>query len=495
MSRDVSPIECPKCGTKLSDYERRRRSVWQWALFHKSRKYQCEHCGKKTFIFNYHTYLAKQETSTTQNQIEDLPIGNETISGQRTETKAKPIPEGIPDHRKARIPSTSIAKESDHTPQNTPLEKTFISGINTYLNIPIPSIKIFIDEQQMLRSNTVQEDPPETTTSRPGKITSNCQEVHARLKLPNHFIQYRNTTTVEDEIEEAKKVYLELQESFHWSMSNFHKSQHLKLGLIRESVRQLIESMLRNPDAIFLLSRLKGTDTFIYEHCINTSILAVLFGRHMGLTVQELDTLALGALLLDIGKSKLPKALLEKPTKLTAAEIKLIQKHVQFSLDIINTTDIDKEILNIVGNHHKRLDGQGYPKHQFDANVSVFAKMASIADAYDAMTHVRPYRKALPAQKAIDILHQQRSQQFHAELVDEFTHCIGAYPTGSMVILNTGQAGIVISQNETHYLQPRVLIVSDSTNRNNTVITPFTCDLEKESLGENGKPVFIKAAA
>ena len=112
--------------------------------------------------------------------------------------------------------------------------------------------------------------------------------------------------------------------------------------------------------------------------------------------------------------------------------------------------------------------------------------------ANDAMTHNRPYRKALPVRKAMDVLHKQRGRRYQPELVDEFAYCLGDYPTGSMVVLNTGQAGIVISQNENSRLQPKVLIFRDGVGNN--VITPFTCDLEEESTGEDGESVFIKAA-
>ena len=309
----------------------------------------------------------------------------------------------------------------------------------------------------------------------------------------NRFVIYQKTTTVEDEIEEANKIHLELQESIDWSMDNFRNSGNFKLGLIKESTRKLVESMLRNPDAVFLLSKIKDTAAVAYTHCIDASILAVLFGRHLGLTKQELNTFALGVLLLDIGKSQVPEAVLEKQKKLASAEIMQIQKHVGYSLDILNTTHVDEEILSIVENHHERFDGQGYPQRKLETNISVFARMASIVDAYDSMTHNRPYRKALTARKALNALHQQRGQQFQAELVDEFTHCLGAYPTGSSVMLNTGQAGIVISQNEMSRLQPKVLIFRDSAK--DKAIAPFMQDLERDSLRNDGKPIFIKAAA
>ena len=488
MSKAETLVHCPKCGITLNEYERRHRSVLQWALFPNSRKYQCTHCGKKTFIFNFNTYLANGlASSADQDRVRDQQKVYETTAKRQTKTSNATSPgkaRSLPDvHRSlthpVQLPSPSKTDEDATNKKDTRLETTFISHINPYLNNLSASKSTLADNQQRGRTTTPEQ---RTELINPASIanTSRCQEIHALLNFPNPFVKYPTTNTVEDEIEEAKKIHLELQESLSWSMDNFQKTQCLKLGLIRESIRTLVESMLRNPDAIFLLSRLKDSDAFQYAHCVDASILAILFGRHMGLTKQELNTFALGVLLLDIGKSRLPNALLEKQKKLLPAEIILIQKHVQFSLDILKTTDIDEEILAIVENHHERFDGQGYPQCKPETDISVFTKMASIVDAYDAMTHHRPYRRALPVRTAIDILHQQRGTKFQAELVDEFSCSLGAYPTGSTVMLNTGQEGIVISQNEASRLQPKILVFRDSVK--NRAITPFTQDLERESL-------------
>jgi len=483
VSGAISRIDCPKCRMKLNQYERRPRSLWQWALFRNSRKYQCENCGKKTFIADFNTYLSKANL-TSSKPAEDQQIACETNSEQLTETKSHSF------QTKPRIRPTLNRGAPNIT--DTRLEQSLITHINNYLDFS-PSSNTTTAGSIQIESIITPEDQLEAINPVQTESTSHCHKVHSLLNLPNRFVIYQKTTTVEDEIGEANKVHLELQESIDWSMDNFRNSGNFKLGLIKESTRKLVESMLRNPDAVLLLSKIKDTAVVAYTHCIDASILAVLFGRHLGLTKQELNTFALGVLLLDIGKSQIPEAVLEKQKKLAPAEVMQIQKHVSYSLDILNTTHVDEEVLSIVENHHERFDGQGYPHRKLETNISVFAKMASIVDAYDAMTHNRPYRKALTARKAINTLLQQRDQQFQAELVDEFAHCLGAYPTGSSVMLNTGQAGIVVSQNEVSRLQPKVLIFRDSAK--DKAITPFMQDLQRNSLRNNGKPIYIKAAA
>ncbi len=497
MSEARSHIACPKCGIQLNDYERRHRAVWQWALFPNSRSYQCEHCGKKTFIFNSNKYLAKNPSAPTGLEAEPR-LASETASEQGIESKVF-TPKKEPDSRQKsqHYPPDTLspfkASGSLHTAEDTQKEKSFITSINTFWSASTALETSLVDNKA-----AAQEDQIGPVNPAPTKNTSQCQKVHALLNFPNQYVDYQNTLTIEDEIEDAKKIHQELQDSISWSLDNFKNSQHLKLGLIRESTRKLVECILRNSDALFLLSRLRDSSSHASTDCIDAAILAALFGRHMGLTKQELNTLALGVLLRDIGKSKVPSAVIKKQSTLAPAEIKLIQKHVQFSLNILSTADgVDTEILAIIESHHERFDGKGYPQNRPEAEVSVFAKMASIVDAYDAMTHNRPYRKALPVRKAMNVLHQQRGRRYQPELVDEFAYCLGDYPTGSMVVLNTGQAGIVISQNEISRLQPKVLIFRDGVGDDgvgDNVITPFTCDLEKESTGEGGESVFIKAA-
>jgi len=491
MSEVGSRIACPKCGIQLNDYERRHRAVWQWALFPNSRSYQCEHCGKKTFIFNANKYLAKNPTASTGLEVEPQ-LASETVSEQGIQSKIFTPKKEADSQQKSQnhlldTRAPSKVSGSFHAAEDTQKEKSFITSINSFLRASTSSETSLVDNQA-----ATQEDQIEPVDPAPAKETSQCQKVHALLNFPSQYINYQNTLTIEDEIEEAKKIHQELQDSISWSLDNFNNSQHLKLGLIRESTRKLVECMLRNSDALFLLSKLRDSSSYASTDCIDAAILAALFGRHMGLTKQELNRLALGVLLRDIGKSKVPRAVIEKQSKLAPAEIKLIQKHVEFSLNILSTANVDTDILTIIENHHERFDGKGYPQNRPEAEVSVFAKMASIVDAYDAMTHNRPYRKALTVREAMNILHKQRGRHYQPELVDEFACCLGAYPTGSMVVLNTGQAGIVISQNEVSRLQPKVLIFRDSVG--NDAITPFTCDLEKESTGEDGEPVFIKAA-
>lgn len=427
------------------------------------------------FLLQGFTIATDEEIKQIQSCCEfifiDAGQGGQSVGSANTSSGQD---SGVEITKSTLVSSSQMSEPGENTspnlsPNNTPARASD-SGVISKVN----SVQL---------TNKVDQLPEKKDTRR---------EVHALLNLPSRFVEYHNTTTIEEEIDKAKEVQVELQASIRTSMDKFHKSRDLELGPIQESTGELVDSMIRNPDAAFLLSQLKEMDSYTYTHSVDASILAILFGRHMGLTVAELNTLALGVLFLDIGKTRLPKAMLEKRSKLVPAEIMLLRKHVQFSLVILSAAGINKDALIIVANHHERFDGRGYPKRKKEAEIPVFAKMATIVDFYDAITHNRPYRKALPTGRAINALYERRGLQFQAELIEEFIQCLGVYPTGSLVLLSTGEAGIVISQNQVRRLRPKVLIVRDELKEE--VITPFTRDLDIDQLDSDGKRVYIQTA-
>jgi len=222
-------------------------------------------------------------------------------------------------------------------------------------------------------------------------------------------------------------------------------------------------------------------------------VLAIMFGRHLGLTEAELNKLALGVLLLDIGKLKLPSALLDKKGKLLLPEIRVLRKHADFSVKMLQETPgIDPEVLSVVAYHHERVDGRGYPHGMKGQEIPVYARIAAIVDFYDAYTHLRPYRPAHTSSQAINALYNGSGSQFQPELVEEFIQCLGVYPTGSLVLLSSGEVGIVIEQNPLRRLRPQVLLVRDSEK--NEIDLPYNCDLELELFDKNGKKLFIESS-
>lgn len=334
-----------------------------------------------------------------------------------------------------------------------------------------------------------------TPKKRPASEAAKARSVHDAIGLPNDFVDYEITAPVEQELEVAREVQTELETSLDEALEAYADSTSHQLDVeeVKEATGHLVQSMIRNPDASFLLARLKSQDSYSYTHSIEASVLAVMFGRHLGLTEEELNKLALGVLLLDIGKLKLPRALLGKKSSLQAAEALVLKKHVDFSVQLLTeTAGIDPEVLSIVAYHHERFDGKGYPNGMKGQEIPVYARIASIVDFYDAYTHTRPYRPAHSTSEALNALNNASGKRFQPELVEEFIQCLGVYPTGSLVLLSSGEVAIVIEQNPLRRLRPVVLIVRDAAK--NEIEMPYNCDLETELIDKSGNKLFIEAS-
>ncbi len=235
---------------------------------------------------------------------------------------------------------------------------------------------------------------------------------------------------------------------------------------VKEAVTSMTVSVVRNPDAMMLLSRLKQQSEHSLDRALGVSIYMITFGRFLSLPREQLDLLGMLGLLQDVGKVKLPARLLDKEGSLTAEEMETCKGHVAHSVAILKaTTGIPPELPGLAALHHERYDGSGYP-HGLRANqIGLFGGIAALIDCFDAITQQRPYGDAVAPSNALDMLYKSRDVHFDGPLVEQFIQCIGIYPVGALVELYTGEIGIVIAQNPTMRLMPRVLAVLDSVKR------------------------------
>jgi HD-GYP domain-containing protein (c-di-GMP phosphodiesterase class II) len=232
---------------------------------------------------------------------------------------------------------------------------------------------------------------------------------------------------------------------------------------VKESVTRLTDSVVRNPDAMVLVTRLREKSAEAHARALQVSVYMVVFGRFLELQRQELELLGLLGLLQDIGKTKLPPSILEKKGPLNAQEVEMAKRHVHFSSDILKATPgIQPELLKLVLLHHERQDGTGYPAALKGDEIGLYGSIAGIVDTFDALTAVRPYAEPLSPSSALSFLYKERGAGYHSELVEQFIQCVGAFPVGAVVELNSGERGIVITQNLVRRLKPRVMIVLDA---------------------------------
>jgi len=299
-------------------------------------------------------------------------------------------------------------------------------------------------------------------------------------------VVYTNTKTTIEELPAAKEAFSKATRCVAHVMEQDARDGKLDVSKVKQAVEPILESVIRNLDAFMWLSKMEEHDNNSYEHSVQNCALGIAFGRHIGLNKRELNTLATGLLLMDIGKVKLPRDLLTKQTAHTKEETEIMRKHVAFTVDILKqTAGISEHVINIALTHHERYDGSGYPNGLVGTQTPVYGRIAAIIDCYDAMITSTPYRQAISEHKALQNIYNLRDKHFQTELVEQFMQCMGVYPTGSLVELSSGAVAAVLSQNAQQKMKPKILMLLDEKKK------PFkrkpVLDLEKPGK----KPLFI----
>lgn len=237
----------------------------------------------------------------------------------------------------------------------------------------------------------------------------------------------------------------------------------LDVPRVRDAVATMTDSVVRNPDAMLLFSKLKEKSGHALDRAVGVSIYMITFGRFLELPREQLDLLGMLGLLQDVGKVRLPPGLLEKKDPLSEEERRTCHSHVEHSVAILKeTAGLPAELPALAALHHERYDGSGYPRGLRGVEIGLFGSIAGLVDCFDAMTLPRPYGEALSPSNALGKLYDWRDTQFDGALIQQLIQCIGIYPVGAAVELNSGEIGIVIAQNLVRRLQPRVMVVLDA---------------------------------
>ena len=274
---------------------------------------------------------------------------------------------------------------------------------------------------------------------------------------------YRNSASISQEAPKAKNAYRAAVQTVNTLLEHVHAGRGVDLQNVQNAVSPVIESVMRNPDAMVWLVTLQKRDEYSYHHSIASSVWAVVLGRHLGFDSRSLETLAIGGMLLDVGKARIPKEILQKEGNLSKYEINMLRQHVDYSMDMVSkTSGIGREVLDMIEYHHERHDGSGYPRGVAGSDIPVYGRISGLVDCYDAMITARVYAPAMSTYDAIRELNAQSGKQFQRELVEQFVQAMGMFPTGSIVELNTGEVGIVVEQNRVRRLRPKVMLLLDT---------------------------------
>jgi HD-GYP domain-containing protein (c-di-GMP phosphodiesterase class II) len=250
--------------------------------------------------------------------------------------------------------------------------------------------------------------------------------------------------------------------------------ESVDLPAAREAVGSCLEHITRNPDAMLLLGSIRAKDEYTAQHSMNVSILAMVLGHRLGLPRAKLKELGLAAMLHDLGKVRTPLSILNKPARLTPEELRIVWLHPQHGREILlGCEGIGRAVLDVVHDHHERLDGSGYPRGLADMDIGLFTRIVSIADTYDAITSERVYLRGRTSIEALKVL-RSAGNQYDAHLISEFVEAIGLFPAGSVVQLNNGCCGIVVRTNMKYEFRPSVLVLKDGRQQD---VRPYYVDL------------------
>src|SRR5262245_2322989 len=322
----------------------------------------------------------------------------------------------------------------------------------------------------------------------PLKPRSNVESVLASIK--QKFV-YRETASVDQELPVARAVQSRNEVVVKDMFETLQAGKALDAPRVKEAVTSMTDSVVRNPDAMLLLAKMKEKGGHTLDRAMGVSIYMITFGRFLQLPREQLDLLGMVGLLQDIGKTRVPEDVLNKKEPLNKVELAVARSHVSHSVDILKETNgLPPELPGLAALHHERYDGSGYLNGLKGVEIGLFGSIAGLVDCFDALTHPRPYAEALAPSNALSMLYNWRDTRFDRPLVEQFIQCIGIYPVGALVELNSGDIGIVIAQNMVRRLQPRGMVVIDA--KGNRLNPQLILDLARDPMKDKETPYRIK---
>ena len=291
-----------------------------------------------------------------------------------------------------------------------------------------------------------------------------------------------------EEIASARLVRNQAKQQVAAMMQDMRLGKAIELDRVEPVVQDITASILRNSGAIVGLLRIKNSDDYTFLHSVSVCALLVAFCRSLDMDQQVIHQAGIGGLLHDAGKALIPDQVLNKPGPLSDEEFNIMKQHPEFGHNILlGMPGIGKIPLDIALHHHERMDGSGYPEKQAGEGISLLAQMAAIVDVYDAITSARVYHKGMAAADALRKMYEWSKFHFNAQQVHAFIRCIGIYPVGTMVLMESGHLAVVVEPHESKPMSPSVKLFFNT--KTNTYISPVVVDLSKPFGGGGGNHI------
>jgi len=292
----------------------------------------------------------------------------------------------------------------------------------------------------------------------------------------------------DEELNSAKQAHASAGALIKDFMLNVKQGGPIDIIVAKHAVYDCMTSILRSPDAMLLLNRLKSKDFNLWQHSMNVSVLAINLGRYLNLHDDELVLLGLCGMFHDIGKLRLSKATMDSTTD----KVKLIETHTKLGQDILLKCmgQLAEVAAEVAYSHHEKLDGTGYPRGLGGSQISPYTRMISIVNLYDNLITNKGSKQGLTHYDAMVTLLGKAPHHLDQTLVDSFNQCMGVYPVGSIVELNTGEVAMVVEENEKQRLRPKIMLLTTASKqqREKTVV-----NLADNKFTTAAESYFIKA--
>ena len=275
-------------------------------------------------------------------------------------------------------------------------------------------------------------------------------------------VSYTAGTTLRKEVKSSRRLLQDAEQALSHLFETVRNDGLADLRPVARVTEKMVSSVIRQPDALLWLSRTRHYDDYLYRHALNTAVWALVCGRQLGLNESLLNHLGLGCLMSQVGKTLLPREILEREGQLGVDDYTLYRSYVAEGVKMLDGSGLSRAVISVVQGHRERHNGSGFPEGIRGDRIPLLAKIAGISEFFESLVGPRDTSTPMTPAKAVSLLYEMRNIEFQEDLVESFIQSIGIYPTGSLVELTDGKRGVVVSHSPKRRLWPRVMVMTDS---------------------------------
>lgn len=292
------------------------------------------------------------------------------------------------------------------------------------------------------------------------------------------YIEEGEFTPIEEFEEE--KVYNHAAVTIKNIFTLVREGENTNVSVVRDTVSEILQNVIKNENIMLQLTGIRDIDNYTFLHSVDVCIYSTIIGKKLGYGEDHLMALGMGAILHDIGKCKIPISILQKPDKLTIREFNEMKLHTVYGCEIIKSIyGLSSKIANIAFQHHEKWDGTGYPFGLKENSIDPLARIVTLADVYDALTSDRVYKRRELPHTAAEYIKKNSGSLFDPFIVEMFINSIVVYGDGTLVLLNTGELGSIISSGSVGGTRQKVNVFSAKSGP--PVLKPYIIDLNERN--------------